>query len=189
MSVAGTLYEETVQLGFAKLLSVQTAANSASISFVTPFTLGFNTYYWDFAFVRSASNAQSFYINISVDGGSNWNGANWSQYIRAGSHYAGQGIGSIAVGGTGNLALGPAPYADTPLDGRLILNNAVSAPDCPSVTWHTACYYYANFAEFIGSGSGIFSGISGPINGIKFMFDASNIKDGTIRMWGLRKGT
>jgi hypothetical protein len=194
MTTAGTLYEETIKNGFAKFLASATAANSATIDFVAPFTLGFNTYYWDLCNIRHTVNQAGLYVRVSGDGGATYHSAGGYRYVvfQGYALIAGNAMGSIAGGQNLAMSMGNGSQTDTPVSGRLILNNGTSPTDrMRQFTWQLASYYYSGggVMHHFGGGTGN-ADIAGypPVNAIRFYSSSGNLKDGIIRMYGLRKG-
>jgi hypothetical protein len=68
-----TAYNASVATGGMKLISSQTASNSASISFTTGIDSTYKEYQFYFINMRPATDAVSFQFNMSTDSGSNYN--------------------------------------------------------------------------------------------------------------------
>ena len=79
-----TAYNASVATGGMKLISSQTASNSASLSFTTGIDSTYKEYQFYFIDVHPRTDAVNFTFNMSTDSGSNYNVTKTSSYFRAG---------------------------------------------------------------------------------------------------------
>jgi hypothetical protein len=197
MSTAGTLYDETVKNGFAKLLSAQTVTNVSAVDFVAPlaFALGYRTFWFDFYNLVCNTNNDRFVANVSWDGGTSWGPDFLWSFIRCYSHQAADTYGSVALspsaaGGVyrGVMWLGHDQAANLYISGRLYFHRGVQG-----ASGYRGCY-----GEMTGrhpsAGVSIishaqFSWFSpADFNAIRFYFTGSTMS-GTIRCYGLKTGS
>jgi hypothetical protein len=68
-----TTLPASIPTGKLKLISSQTASNSASISFTTGITSTYKAYKFVFSNIVNATDGTSFKFNLSTDSGSNYN--------------------------------------------------------------------------------------------------------------------
>jgi len=68
-----TTLPASIPTGKLKLISSQTASNSASISFTTGLNSTYKIYKFVFVNIKSISQDDDFRVNFSTDGGSNYN--------------------------------------------------------------------------------------------------------------------
>lgn len=187
MSTAGTLYNETIQNGFAELLSVQNCGTAGSVGFTLP--AGYDSYLFDLDALYYNTHNVLLAARVSVDNGANWQVANywwsattiWSNlpnptFSQYGSNTLGGGYETFLFLSHGNWA-GHAGMGRV----RVYPTNNVS-----NVLWKTGTLQDNNYnACHIGSGFWA----SGPaINAVLFFPGSGLFNGGTIRLFGLRTG-
>jgi hypothetical protein len=79
-----TAYNASVATGGMKLISSQTASNSASLSFTTGIDSTYKEYQFYFIDIHPRTDAVDFTFNMSTDAGSNYNVTKTTTYFRAG---------------------------------------------------------------------------------------------------------
>jgi hypothetical protein len=189
MSTAGTLYGETVGGGFAKLLNSTVISNGAGIaSFSLP--TAYDAFLFDIEGVYFSSEA-AFIIRVSAD-----NGASWftdTYYWSLSSIFSNDPVntwrphGSYTLGAPHPSWLGWSHgfIVGYPLGGRVRffqfpnqLSTILYRYSCVHPTLYTACD--------VGSG---WLGLGNPLNAIGFLPSSGTFTAGTIRQYGMRKGT
>jgi hypothetical protein len=189
-----TAYNASVATGGMKLISSQTASNSASISFTTGISSTYKEYQFYFININPPTDAGiEFQFNLSTDGGSNYNVTKTSTAFGANNaendaynhllYYTGldlaqstsdqiiaYNIGNDSDEGmSGSMSLFN-PASTTYVKHFICTTNTVSSdgsPECEVV--HTAGYANTTSA----------------INAITFKMSSGNIDDGTILMYGI----
>ena len=76
-----TTLPASIPTGKLKLISSQTASNSASISFTTGLNSTYKVYKFVFVDIHPRTDAVAFQFNLSTDGGSNYNVTKTSTYF------------------------------------------------------------------------------------------------------------
>jgi hypothetical protein len=197
----------SVNAGFGdslKLLSTQTASNSASLSFTSAITGAFTTTYKEYIFkfidINPATDAVRFHVEFSDDAGTDWETE--TQKITSSFFYT----YNVEAGGseglayhashdryTGNYTGGsadiPQPLAfsvgngaDESLAGEMHLFN-------PSSTTYVK-HFYSTVNEYYSTNSSRQIKVSGYVNsttaqnGVRFRCDSGNF-DGKIKMYGV----
>lgn len=189
MTTAGTLYDETVGGGFAKLLNSTVISNGATLVGIS-LPSAYDAFMFDLESIY-CTGQPAFLIRVSIDNGATWlqsyywsmstvfsyNANAWSPY---GSH-------TLGGGHTTWLGWSHGWFDGHPLGGRVRLfqnsgTNAFSTVlfrySCPQPSYYTAC----------NVGSGWWPGGTA-INAIAFLPSGGSFTGGTIRMYGMRKGT
>jgi hypothetical protein len=187
MSVAGTLYEETVKFGHAKLLSTQTASSVVYLTFISQFTSEFNSYHFDFINLTHGDPSWPiFCCQFTNDGGASWiTGYWWASYYNC-SHGPAYGTqGSVYNANLTNVVrLSLSPYhANTPLAGEAQMYCSPGK----SMSWQS---HISVNEPNNGQGQWIVgAALDAGANGIRFFYyNGTPILSGTIRMYGLRSG-
>jgi hypothetical protein len=187
MSVAGTLYEETVKFGHAKLLSSQTANSVVYLTFTTPFTSEFNSYQFDIINLTHGSTAYPWLAcQMSSDRGASWITGYWwgCYYICSHSNvYGTQGsVYTPTVQDVVRIALDAYP-ANTPTAGEAQMYCA------PGKAMQFQAHTSINHPSY-GQGQWVVgTAVDAGANAIRFFFNnGTPILSGTIRMYGLRSG-
>jgi hypothetical protein len=187
-----TAYNASVATGGMKLISSQTASNSASLSFTTGIDSTYKEYQFWFMDIHPRTDGNSFGFNLSTDSGSNYNVTKTSIVFRAYHDEADTATIISLAGNENNLAQstgvqflttnGVAGDADITYVGTLTLFN-------PSSTTYVK-HYIANSNTVNANDYSINAYLSGyanttsAINAIRFTFDVGNF-DGTILMYGI----
>lgn len=198
MSTVGTIYDETIKYGFAKLLSTQTASNSTSIAFTAPFVGDlYDTYVFDL-FGLAPSVDTFLAMRFSTDGGATWAATDyWTQYIRQDANASAPvSYGSIyqGVAWQATFVLSDFQYSTgNPgrLSGRVRFNRAYPSGGAGvrNVEWQLAhhCSNPGSTNTFAQGGGGWVA--TNYVNGVLFFYSGGNIVSGSIRCYGLKGGT
>ena len=189
MSAVGTLYDETIQNGFAKLLSTTVIANGAgSAGFVLP--AAHDSYLLDLDAIYMNTDGAALLARVSNNNGASYAADNywwsattiWSNAVNPSfSQY-----GSAVLGGghTTWLWLSHGNWLGHSAMGRVRVYPHVNVGN---VLWKTGTLQPTNYnACHIGSG---FWASAGGVNAIQFLPHVGVFTGGTIRLFGLKKGT
>jgi hypothetical protein len=188
-----TAYNAAIASGGMVLLSTQTASASASISFTTGIDSTYKEYQFWFVACHASSNGARLTFNLSTDSGSNYNVTKTTTVFKAfhKEDAASTGLsydtGADLAQGTGfqNLGTDLISDNDSNVSGILTLFN-------PSST--TYVKHFIATSNGMSDGSPPYSenryiagygNTTSAINAIQFKFDAGNIDDGTILMYGI----
>ena len=187
-----TAYNASVATGGMKLISSQTASNSASISFTTGINSTYKEYQFWFINMNPASSGQNVQFNMSTDGGSNYNvtktsTAFWAYHNEAGTDtLLGYDTNRDLAQSTGfqSLSAGLSNDADSNCSGTLTIFNPASTTYvkhfiATSNTTDSGTYSINMF--FAGYGN-----TTSAVNAIRFQMATGNIDDGTILMYGIK---
>ena len=185
-----TAYNASVATGGMKLISSQTASNSASISFTSGIDSTYKEYQFWFINIAPRTDDTSFRFQTSTDGGSNYGVAATTTYFLA-SHYEDDSATNLAYD-TGNdlaqgtgfqyLFSGNGNGADENGVGTLQLFNPASTTYVKHFI-STNQYYHAANISINTNVAGYFNTTSA-INAIQFKMNSGNM-DGTILMYGI----
>ena len=197
MSTVGTLYDETVKFGFAKLLSTQAASNSASLDFIAPFVgNAYDTFIFDlFALGPTATDTAYLAMVLSADGGATWGSSGyWTEYARQGAFVPGPPIahGSVYQGAAAQTLFALSDYQYAPagrLSGRVRCNPGLSSEGgVKSFEWQLAHHAQTSGGNTLVIGGGGWS-VTHVINGVRFFYSGTTVATGSIRCYGLKRGT
>jgi hypothetical protein len=185
-----TAYNASVATGGMKLISSQTASNSASISFTTGIDSTYKEYQFWFIDIHPRTDDIQFQFNLSTDSGSNYNVTKTSTAFRA-VHREADNEASLdyltamdLAQSTSfqNLNLSAGNGADEASSGTLTLFN-------PSSTTYVKHFIsivnaYNDFdasQEYFTAGYG---NTTSAVNAVRFQMASGNF-DGTILMYGI----
>ena len=186
-----TSYNAAISTGGMKLISSQTASNSASLSFTTGIDSTYKEYQFYFIDIRSRSEPSNFFnFNLSTDGGSNYNVTKTSSSFRyyhveddSGTGLAYDTLPDLAQS-TSNQIIGGSvgTDADQSLSGLLTLFN----PSSTTYVKHFISSANAYREDDISMAHKIagYGNTTSAVNAIRFQFDTGNM-DGTILMFGI----
>jgi hypothetical protein len=184
-----TAYNASVATGGMKLISSQTASNSASISFTTGINSTYKEYQFWFIDIHPRSDISDFSFNLSTDSGSNYNVTKTTTLFYA-YHTEADSTG-FDYGSFGHLAQSTAfqmvagnagSDADQSIGGSLTLFN----PSSTTYVKHfiSQCAYAwqgdGNETDFVAG----YGNTTSAVNAIQFKMDSGNF-DGTILMYGI----
>jgi hypothetical protein len=194
MTTVGTVYDETIKFGFAKLLQVQSFSNNYSLVFVTPFTLPFHTFLFDLVNINAASTYDWLFAQVSTDSGASWLGANYywgSSYSTSHGDGAGNNVSGTQANttdgantnvfeltGGGNGGAGGNPWG-----GEVIVTFRPGKN--AEFQWHTTVRS-PSYGQHNYFGGGV---VDGACNAVRFASaQGGNFSSGIIRCYGLRMG-
>jgi hypothetical protein len=185
-----TAYNASVATGGMKLISSQTASNSASISFTTGIDSTYKEYQFYFIDINPATNDTTFQFQCSTNGGSTYATTITSTSFRARHDEADTSTAleyltaSDQAQGTSfqTIADGIGNGADESLAGSLTLFNPASTTYVKHYIGSSNKYHHADASQIYFE-AGYFNTTSA-INAIQFKFDSGNF-DGTILMFGI----
>ena len=186
-----TSYNAAIATGGMKLISTQTASNSASISFTTGIDSTYKEYQFYFINVKPATDQVPFMFNLSTNGGSTYAVTKTTSVFRA-FHDEGDTTTSLAYYGSYDLAQSTADQAilwsvgnasDESGVGTLQLFNPASTTYVKHYIFTGNEYEGTNFT--INGYVGGYGNTTSAVNAIQFKFQSGNIADGTILMFGI----
>jgi hypothetical protein len=196
MSTDGTLFDETIKLGYAKHLQTQNIPGGTVYAvFLAPFTTFYDTLMFEFVNVASTVDACIMGWRVSYDGGASFSadGYWWTQQYNF-SYHAGGSYGSCSISQPDYVSYayaGANPVNTHPSFGELYLQRSSR----PFLTWDSHVVHIQSGLNFIscraggmhvGTGAGV---AANPVNGIHFFFAGSSFKSGSIiRCFGIKKG-
>jgi len=185
-----TAYNASIATGGMKLISSQTASNSASISFTTGIDSTYKEYQFWFVDIHPRTDNADFTFNLSTDSGSNYNVTKTTTMFRA---FANEGNNDAGLGYriTDDLAQSTAFQiimvdtgngADESLAGSMSLFNPASTIYVKHFISVTNNYNGADFTtnSFLAG----YGNTTSAINAIQFKMDSGNF-DGDILMYGI----
>jgi len=181
VATTGTIYDETVKFGPAKLLASATISSPvAVVSFPSVVSSGIAVYHIDI--MLNVGSAGAYLCAQTTDSG----GATWSNtYYQVHGYYTQTGAGgdTTTFNTTSQLQISHACYDGLKAEMMLFIRGG-SANQGHS-NWHSCCYAGPTYGLGHLYGSGGYSGVSG----VRFYFSVGNIASGFIRVYGMRIGT
>jgi hypothetical protein len=185
-----TAYNAAIATGGMKLISSQTASNSASISFTTGIDSTYKEYQFYFIDIHPRTDSAIFTFNMSTDSGSNYNVTKTTTAFRAYQNESGVDTSLSYTTGfdlaqstdfqrlSDNIGNG----ADESLAGSMSLFNPSSTVYVKHFIASTNTYEsgdYSAFYYFAGYGN-----TTSAVNAVQFKMDSGNF-DGTILLFGI----
>lgn len=185
-----TAYNASVATGGMKLISSQTASNSASLSFTTGIDSTYKEYQFYFIDIHPRTDADEFQFNLSTDSGSNYNVTKtstffWAYHDEAGADpallystsfdLAQSTADQVIMPNTGN-------GADESLSGSLQLFNPSSTTYVKHFISTTNSYNASDYS--INAYVAGYGNTTSAVNAIQFKMSSGNM-DGTILMYGI----
>lgn len=179
-----------VPSGKLKLISSQTASNSASISFTTGLNSTYKVYKFVFSNIHARTDGALFQFNLSTDAGSNYNVTKTTTFFQA-YHDEGDTFASLdyrtdcdLAQSTGYQRLNNSGgnVSDESIAGSLTLFNPASTTYVKhfiATTIENHSSNYPNNVYVAGYGN-----TTSAINAIRFQFDSGNF-DGTIYLYAI----
>jgi hypothetical protein len=191
MSTAGTLYDETVGGGFAKLLNSTVISNGASLVGIS-LPVGYDAFLIDLESIF-CTGQPAFIIRVSIDNGASWIAANY--YWSMSTIFSNDPVntwrpyGSFTLGDPHPTWLGWSHgFIDGyPLGGRVRVFPNSGANAFSTILFRYSCVHPTLYTA-CNVGSGWWPGGTA-INAIAFLPSSSSFTSGTIRLYGMRKGT
>jgi hypothetical protein len=189
-----TAYNASISTGGMKLISTQTASNSASISFTTGIDSTYKEYQFWFVNIHPATNYIPFTFNLSTDGGSNYNVTKTSTAFQA-YHIHGGGIQGLTYATAEDLAQSTAfqrlgiqigSASSESLSGSMSLFNPASTTYVKHFIANTNLLHDDNASDKYASNCFIagYGNTTSAINAIQFKMSSGNF-DGTILLYGI----
>jgi hypothetical protein len=184
-----TAYNAAVATGGMKLISSQTASNSASISFTTGIDSTYKEYQFWFIDIHPRTDQVNFTFNLSTDSGSNYNVTKTSSAFNANHDEAGTTT-ELAYFGSGIaqstsfqiLSRDIGSDADQNLGGSMSLFNPSSTT---YVKHFIANVNLANRADYtVNMFTAGYGNTTSAVNAVQFKMASGNF-DGTILMYGI----
>jgi hypothetical protein len=186
-----TAYNASIPTGSMKLISSQTASNSASISFTTGIDSTYKEYQFYFIDIYPRTNAVTFNFNLSTDSGSNYNVTKTTTIFQS-IHDEADTFAQIDYR-TGEdmaqstsfqlLMIGMGNGADNSGAGSMCLFNPSSTTYVKHFTAVTNAYEYSNVASYNLFTAG-YGNTTSAVNAVQFKMSSGNM-DGTILMYGI----
>ena len=187
-----------VDVGDLVLISEQTASASSSISFTSGIDSTYNTYLFKLINVHPSANDVTLGLNFSTDGGSNYNVAKTTTYVRA-YHDEADTFTGLSYDTNGDLAQGTGDHQlgrgltgyenDLNTNLELWLHN-------PSSTTYVK-HFMSNLSHSIVTGGNApyhqhiftagYGNTTSAINAVRFQMSSGNIDDGTFKLFGVKK--
>ncbi len=174
--------------GALVLLEQHTASSSANLDFTTAFTSTYDTYQVEVVAVTPATNAVTFQMQVSTDGGSTWQSSTYSTQAYGQANNTG-------VGGTANSSTTLFTLGDT-----TTLGNASTASWSATMKLYNmlqAAKYFSFQGDLVGVGYSdgadrrqFFGGswhTATAVNALRFKMSSGDIASGVIRVYGLSK--
>ena len=185
-----TALPSSISGGGMTLISEQTASSSSSIQFTSGIDSTYDSYVFKLINIQPTTDNNSFFVNFSTDGGSNYNVTKTSTFFKA-QHTEADDVANLdydnrydQAQGTGNqhLFVGTGNGSDENSCSTITLYN----PSSTVFVKHfliTSNYFNTNNYS-INSFTGGYCNTTNPINAIKFLKDSGNF-NGTIKMYGV----
>jgi hypothetical protein len=187
-----TAYNAAIATGGMKLISTQTASNSASISFTTGIDSTYKEYQFWFIDIHPRTDNVRIEFNLSTDGGSNYNvtktttvfstqhneADTYTSLVYSGGRDLAQSTSYQALNGDGEVS----SDSDHGFNGSLTLFNPASTT---YVKHFISTNNYTEASDYtINSFVAGYGNTTSAINAIRFQAGSGNI-DGTILMYGI----
>ena len=186
-----TALPAAIPTGKLKLISSQTASNSASISFTSGLTSTYKAYKFVFSNIHPATDNVGFQFNLSTDSGSNYNVTKTTTNFYAFHDEADTNTGlsyrsdQDLAQGTGflNLAIPIGNDNDQQCSGTLTIFNPAST---------TYVKHFISISTMSGSGDDVhnnyiagYANTTSAVNAIQFKMASGNIDAGTIYLYAI----
>lgn len=187
-----TAIPASITTGKLKLISSQTASNSASISFTTGLTSTYKVYRFVFSNIYARTDANKFQFNMSTDSGSNYNVTKTNTYFNSyhNENDASSGLvyetGEDLAQSTGfaNLSAGNGNGADDNLGGTLTIFNPSSTTYVKHFISQTQYNHVVASPRSISTFTAGYGNTTSAVNAIQFKMSSGNF-DGTIYLYAI----
>jgi hypothetical protein len=192
-----TAYNASVATGGMKLISTQTASNSASISFTTGIDSTYKEYQFWFIDIHPRTDTVRFQFNLSTDSGSNYNVTKTTTIFNT-YHYENDSLNDFYYSTTQDLAQSTAFQnlnvdqvgngADESLAGSLQLFNPASTTyvkhfiGTTNFTNDDGVPAYGSYTS--NSYTAGYGNTTSAVNAVRFQMSSGNF-DGTILLYGI----
>ena len=186
-----TALPSAIPTGKLKLISSQTASNSASISFTSGLNSTYKVYKFVFVNIRPATDAVKFQFNMSTDSGSNYNVTKTTTYFSAYAYESDAGAGLTYDSGN-DLAQSTSDQplshyvgngSDESTSGSLQLFNPASTTYVKHFISNCNQYRADNITE--NDYSAGYGNTTSAVNAVRFQFSSGNISAGTIYLYAI----
>ena len=185
-----TSLPSAIPTGKLKLISSQTASNSASISFTTGLNSNYKIYRFVFINCHPRTDDVHFTFNLSTDSGSNYNVTKTTTYFTA-YHNEADSATALTYNTTDDLAQSTAYQAlatgigngaDESCSGYLTLFNPASTVYVKHFISNINRYYSGDYTgnEYVAG----YANTTSTVNAINFKFGSGNM-DGTIYLYAI----
>ena len=186
-----TDYNAAIATGGMKLISTQTASNSASLSFTTGIDSTYKEYQFWFVDIHARTDVDNFIFNMSTDGGSNYNVTKTTTSFVA-YHDEADTTGALAYSAGTDLAQSTGfqtisdalgNLSDESLVGTISLFNPSSTTYVKHFVQNVNLNSYHNYSiNYYNAG---YANTTSAINAVQFKMSSGNF-DGTILMYGIK---
>jgi hypothetical protein len=183
--------------GSMVLIKEQSASSSSSISFVDGSSSvildsTYPIYLFKFINIHPATNETKFQVNMSIDGGSNYNVTKTTTYFRAYNaetenaynvtYYAGGDLAQST--GFQYLTLGIGNANDASASGELYLFNPSSTTFSKHFIARTSENYVSTYIldNFVSG----YCNTTSAVDAVQFAMSSGNIDAGTIKLYGIK---
>ena len=187
-----TALPAAIPTGKLKLISSQTASNSASISFTSGLNSTYKVYRFVFVNIRPATDAAEFQFNMSTDSGSNYNVTKTTTFFSARHSEDDTSEVGLTYFSANDLAQSTAFQdiyvnagngADENVCGELTLFNPSSTTYVKHFIARLQGYHNADSSfEYYIAGYG---NTTSAVNAVRFQFSSGNISAGTIYLYAI----
>ena len=185
-----TALPASIPTGKLKLISSQTASNSASISFTSGLNSTYKAYKFVFSNIHPRTDGAGLQFNMSTDGGSNYNVTKTSTFFWSYNNEAGTDA-ALSYNTSNDLAqstdfqfltAGIGSVADESASGSMLLFNPASTTYVKHFISRSNRYSSGDYSvdEFIAG----YGNTTSAINAIQFKMSTGNI-DGTIYLYAI----
>ena len=172
------------------LIQTQTASSSSDISFTSGLDSTYDKYCFEFINLHGATTDAIFVMNLSIDGGSNYNVTKTSSFFKA--YYKEDGsTEGLGYDGGYDLAQSTADQkltltnknnADDSWAGYLCLYSPASTTFVKNYISNTSSPYDTSAADAYIAGYG---NTTSAVNAITFKMSSGNIDEGSISLFGI----
>jgi hypothetical protein len=185
-----TTLPASIPTGKLKLISSQTASNSASISFTSGLNSTYKVYKFVFVNIHPQTNSVYFQFNLSTDAGSNYNVTKTTTFFEA-LHYESDFSAQVAYQEDHDLAQSTSDSrlardtgsgSDESLSGSLILFNPASTTYVKHFI--SNCNDYHNGDITMNHYTAGYGNTASAVNAIIFRMSSGNF-DGTIYLYAI----
>ena len=180
----------SIPTGKLKLISSQTASNSASISFTTGLNSTYKVYKFVFVNIRPATDAVSFQLNFSTDGGTNYNVTKTTTAFKA---YANEANTDAVLTYDTSMDLAQGTGIQRLMDlgsdadqngcGYMLLFNPASTTYVKHFIYNDNASQQSDYTEnhFIAG----YCNTTSAVNAVRFNMSSGNISAGTIYLYAI----
>ena len=182
-----------ITTGKLKLISSQTASNSASISFTTGLNSTYKVYKFVFVNIKPDTNNVRFQFNLSTDSGSNYNVTKTTTYFQAfnreddtANSLTYEASNDLAQStGYMNISIGNGNGSDDNLGGSLLLFNPASTTYVKHFISNTAFNHGTGDPRAMNAFVAGYGNTTSAINAINFNMTSGNISAGKIYLYAI----